>query len=132
MRNIETKVIAAAAGSGLGSFLGSFLIWLMGVFLWHGSDAADKATDTAALVPIPVSALVLAVITIAGTYLAGYNAPHTARPDLGEADPSAGVQNVYEAAPVGSVPAVSTPAEPEAPAAGAPPAATVSTEPSLP
>ena len=82
MRVIETKVIAAAAGSGAGAAVGSFLLWLLGVVVWHMPDTAAHATDAVAAVPGPVSAVVLAGLSIAGSAVGGYAAPHTSRPDL--------------------------------------------------
>lgn len=88
MRVIETKVIAAAAGSGAGAAVGSFLLWLLGVVVWHMPDTAAHATDAVAAVPGPVSAVVLAGLAIAGSAVGGYAAPHTSRPDLTDATES--------------------------------------------
>ena len=85
MKLIETKVIAAAAGSGAGAAVGSFLLWLLGVVVWHMPDTAAHATDAVAAVPGPVSAVVLAGLAIAGSAVGGYAAPHTPRPDLSAA-----------------------------------------------
>ena len=80
MNPIEAKVIAAIAGGGLGGAIGQFLLWLLGVLVWHASSSADKATAATAAVPGPVSMLLVALIAAVGAGLAGYMAPHTPRP----------------------------------------------------
>lgn len=84
---IEAKVIAAIAGGGLGGAIGQFLLWLLGVLVWHASSTADRATVATAAVPAPVSMLLVALIAAGGAGLAGYSAPHTSRP----ATPDSGV-----------------------------------------
>lgn len=79
MRNIETKVVAAAAGGGVGGALGPFILWLLGVLVWHVSDAADSASQAMAAVPTPIAALILAGLPAGLAWAAGYRAPHTAR-----------------------------------------------------
>jgi hypothetical protein len=69
---IETKVVAATAGAAVGEFV----LWLLGVTVWHVSSAADHASQAVGAVPTPVSALIL----MGATALAGYFAPHTPRP----------------------------------------------------
>lgn len=76
---IESKVVAAAAGGGAGLVASNFIIWLLGVTIFGASNAAEKAADALAAVPEPVSAIVGLVITVAGTFMAGYAAPHTDR-----------------------------------------------------
>jgi hypothetical protein len=80
MNPIEAKVIAAIAGGGLGGAIGQFLLWLLGVLVWHASSTADKATVATAAVPEPVSMLLVALVAAGGAGLAGYSAPHTSRP----------------------------------------------------
>lgn len=79
---IETKVITAATGSGLASAAGTFILWLLGVVLWHVPDTAGHAAEALGAVPTPVAAVVGICVTVGGTFLAGYVAPHTDRPDL--------------------------------------------------
>lgn len=74
---IETKVIAAAAGSGVGAAAGGFLLWLAGVLIWHQPNSAGAAAATVAAVPTPVSGLVLILLAVAGSAVSGYAAPHT-------------------------------------------------------
>jgi hypothetical protein len=80
MNPIEAKVIAAIAGGGLGGAIGQFLLWLLGVLVWHASNTADAATAATAAVPEPVSMLLVALMAAVGAGLAGYSAPHTDRP----------------------------------------------------
>ena len=80
MNPIEAKVIAAIAGGGLGGAVAQFLLWLLGVLVWHASNTADAATVATAAVPEPVSMLLVALIAAGGAGLAGYMAPHTSRP----------------------------------------------------
>ena len=81
-KNIETKVIAAAASAGFGGALGTFLTWLLGVVLWGAPANADAAVKASAAVPTPVSALLVVILAVLGAWLGGYAAPHTDRPDL--------------------------------------------------
>lgn len=108
MNTIETKVIAAAAGSGVGAATGGFLLWLAGVLIWHQSDAASAAAATVAAVPTPVSGLVLILLGVAGAALSGYAAPHTSRvPGAHSADsvsPSSAVTPASLAAAAPSAP----------------------------
>jgi hypothetical protein len=103
---IETKVIAAAGGAGLGGAFGTFVLWLLGVTFWHSSAAADKATEAVSSVPQPVAALIVIVVALIGSAIAGYVAPHTSRPDL-HAAPILGkalVDEPGDAAPVEPAP----------------------------
>ncbi len=79
---IEAKVIAAAAGSGLGAAVGTFLLWALGATVWGAPADAGHAATAAAAVPEPVGALLVIVVGILGAAVAGYAAPHTPRPDL--------------------------------------------------
>jgi hypothetical protein len=104
---IETKVIAAAGGAGLGGAVGTFALWLLGVLFWGSPASADKATVAVASVPEPVGALIVIVVSLVGAAFAGYRAPHTPRPDL-HAAPAAPVADVP--APAADVPAPADPA----------------------
>lgn len=88
--NIEAKVVAAAAGSGVGAAVGTFLLWLLGVTVWGQPVAADAAAKAVSAVPGPVAGLLVIVVSVVGAALGGYRAPHTARADLGESAPAAG------------------------------------------
>jgi hypothetical protein len=77
---IETKVVAATGGSIAATAVTPFILWLLGVNVWHASSTAGHAVDAVAAVPPPVSGLVLFVVSAAVTALAGYWAPHTSRP----------------------------------------------------
>jgi hypothetical protein len=79
---IETKVIAAAAGSGLGAALSTFLLWILGVTAFGASSGADQVAKALAAVPEPVGALLAILVGIGGAGIGGYVAPHTSRPDL--------------------------------------------------
>ena len=82
MKAIESKVIAAAAGSGLGAALSAFLLWVVGVTAFGASSAADQVPKALAAVPEPVGALLAILVAIVGAFIGGYAAPHTPRPDL--------------------------------------------------
>ena len=79
---VETKVIAGAAGAGGGAAVSAFLLWLMGCVLWGASWDSGGADEAIAAVPWPVSGLLGLVLTVAGSAIAGWLAPHTPRPDL--------------------------------------------------
>ena len=82
MKTIESKVIAAAAGSGLGAALSAFLLWVVGVTAFGASSTADQVPKALAAVPEPVGALLAILVAILGAFIGGYAAPHTSRPDL--------------------------------------------------
>jgi len=82
MNTVEAKVIAATAGSGLGAALSAFLLWIVGVFAFGASSAADQVPKALAAVPEPVGALLAILVAILGAFIGGYSAPHTSRPDL--------------------------------------------------
>lgn len=88
MKNIEQKVLAAVIGSGIGAALSQFLIWLLGVLVWHAPGGAEGATAAMAAVPGPVTGLVTAVFVVVGTFILAYRAEHTARPDLAKSEPA--------------------------------------------
>jgi hypothetical protein len=92
VRNLETKVLAACAGSGLGAAFAQFMLWFLAVLVWHAPDTAKAADSAPALVPGPVAWLITVLVSVLGAYLGGYNAPHTFRPDLSESN---GTVNVY-------------------------------------
>lgn len=79
---IESKVYAATLGSGAGAIVGSFLLWVLGVTLWHASSDAGQSVAAVSSVPAPVSGVVGLVLTVGGAFAAGYRAPHTDRPDV--------------------------------------------------
>ena len=66
MRNLEAKVIAAAAGSGLGAALSAFLLWVVGVLGFGASSAAEQVPKALASVPEPVGALLAILVAIVG------------------------------------------------------------------
>ena len=78
---VETKVVAGTAGAGAGAVVSQFVLWLLGCWAWGASWAADKAVDAVAAVPGPVSGLIVLVVTVIGSYVFGWLAPHTHRPD---------------------------------------------------
>ena len=82
MSTIETKVIAATAGSGFGAALSAFFLWIVGVFAFGASSSADQVPKALAAVPEPVGALLAILVAILGAFIGGYAAPHTHRPDL--------------------------------------------------
>jgi hypothetical protein len=79
MKTIETKVIAAGAGAGLGSAVGTFLLWLLAVTVWNAPNSATNAASAVAAVPAPVADLVLVVLAVLGAVVSGYIAPHSIR-----------------------------------------------------
>jgi hypothetical protein len=77
---VETKVVAAAGGSGAGATVATFTLWLLGVLAWHVPNSADRAGDAIAAVPSPVAGLILVVVSALGAALGGWLAPHTHLP----------------------------------------------------
>jgi hypothetical protein len=82
---IETKVIAATAGGATGGVVGSFVLWLLGVLVWHVPGDAKHAIDAMAAVPEPAGAFALFLLGGLLAFAGGYWAPHTHRPDLATA-----------------------------------------------
>ena len=80
MNKVETKVVAATAGSGAGAVLASFGLWMLGVTVWHVDSGADHAGEAVAAVPSPVAGLILLVVSGLGAAVAGWLAPHTPQP----------------------------------------------------
>lgn len=78
----ETKVVAAAAGGGVAAAAKDFILWLLGVTVWHAPNTAANAGTAVAAVPAPVATLTGVLLTAALVFISGYAAPHTARPDL--------------------------------------------------
>ena len=89
LANVETKVWAALAGGAGGGVLVSFLLWLLGITIWHVSSTAGSASVAMAAVPTPVADLLLIGVPALSAALAGYVAPHTSRPDLAPPAPPA-------------------------------------------
>lgn len=68
---IETKVIAATSGAGVGTAISGFILWILDTYAFGD-------------VPVPdaIVVLVWAVVPISVTFLSGFFAKHTPRPDL--------------------------------------------------
>ena len=79
IQKVETKVIAATAGGGAGGVVGTFVLWVLGAWLWRAGWGADQVDAALAAVPGPVSALVPLILGAAGAFIGGYSAPHTER-----------------------------------------------------
>lgn len=94
---VESKVYAATIGTGAGAVVAAFVIWLLGVIIWHAPFTSVGATEAAAAVPAPVTGIVALAITVGGTFLGGYRAKHTPRPPEPPA-PDAAVAAGWESA----------------------------------
>lgn len=62
---ISPKVVASAAGAGLGTAVSSLIVWLLGVLVWNQPWTAAAVNDAIAAVPTPVSGLVFLLVTAA-------------------------------------------------------------------
>lgn len=79
---IESKVYAATIGGAAGAAVAAFLLWVVGVSFF-GADTAAAASEAAvAAVPGPVAQFLRLLVTAGCTFLGGYMARHTVRPDL--------------------------------------------------
>jgi hypothetical protein len=76
----ESKVYGATIGGGAGATLTAFVLWLLGVLIWHVSSTAPAAGDAIAAVPLPVAGVLTGLITLGGVYGGGWLAKHTPRP----------------------------------------------------
>ena len=79
---VETKVYAALVGGVSGGAIGGFVLWLLGITVWHVSNAAASSGAAAAAVPPPVADILLWGLPGAVAWGAAWLAPHTSRPDL--------------------------------------------------
>jgi len=108
---IHPKARAAASGGGAGAVAATFVLWLLGVAIWHQPNGADQATAAIAAVPWPVAAVVLLAVPAAGAFLNSYTAPHLSQEVTGttpaEAPPAG-----QHAAPALTSPGGPTPEQP--------------------
>jgi len=77
---VEAKVYAATIGTGAGAVVSAFIVWLLGVIVWRAPFTAPGAAEAVASVPGPVTAIVGLVITVGSSFIGGYWAKHTPRP----------------------------------------------------
>lgn len=71
---VETKVKAAtAAGAGSAALITPFVVWLVDELFFNGAAPPD--------VPLPVVGLIGLVVTGVSTFVAGWFARHTPRPE---------------------------------------------------
>jgi hypothetical protein len=68
---IEPKVAAATAAASSAAVVVTFLLWLLGAYVFGGE------------VPLPVQGIVGLIVTSAATFLAGYYARHVDRVPAG-------------------------------------------------
>jgi hypothetical protein len=82
---IESKVYGGTIGTGAGAVISAFVVWLLGVTVWGAPPDSPGATEALAAVPSPVAAIVGLLITVGGSFVGGYLARHTPRPETTEA-----------------------------------------------
>lgn len=75
----EGKVWASTVGGTAGLTVSVFVLWLLGITVWHKSMSAEEATAAVSSVPAPVSAFIGLLITVGGVFIGGYMARHTPR-----------------------------------------------------
>jgi hypothetical protein len=73
---LETKVAASAGGAGVGGALAALLLYLLDMIVYDGGKWGES-------VPGVVTTAVVVVFAALGALVAGYRAPHTARPPTG-------------------------------------------------
>jgi hypothetical protein len=76
---VSPKVVASAAGAGLGTALSSLIVWLLGVLVWNQPWTAAAVNDAIAAVPTPVSGLVFLLVTAASAAGPGYRVADPSR-----------------------------------------------------
>ena len=69
---ISPKVISAAIGAGAGTIISTAILWAIGAGLYDAGATADRVDNAIAAVPTPLSALVFLIVTVACTFLPGY------------------------------------------------------------
>lgn len=75
LTRLETKVWAGAAGFLGGGQVGVFLVWLLGVLVWHAPNTADQADTAIRAVPWPAAELVPLFLAALTGVTAAYKAP---------------------------------------------------------
>jgi len=76
---ISPKVTTATVGAGTSGVIGTFVLWVTGLF-FGGSADASAVEATLAAVPAPVTMLVLVIVAAAFTFVAGYVKPDDRSP----------------------------------------------------
>jgi hypothetical protein len=66
------KVIASAAGAGVGATVSTLIVWLLGVVVWKQPMTAAAVNDAVTAVPSPVAGLILLLLTAASAAVPGY------------------------------------------------------------
>ena len=76
---LSPKVVASAAGAGLGTAISTLIVWLLGVLVWKQPWTAAAVNDAMAAVPTPVSGLVFLLVTAASAAGPGYRVTDPSR-----------------------------------------------------
>jgi hypothetical protein len=76
---LSPKVVASAAGAGLGTAISSLIVWLLGVLVWGQPGTAAAVNDAMAAVPTPVSGLVFLLVTAVSAAGPGYRVSDPSR-----------------------------------------------------
>ena len=76
---LSPKVVASAAGAGLGTAISSLIVWLLGVLVWDQPWTAVAVNDAMAAVPTPVSGLVFLLVTAGSAAGPGYRVADPSR-----------------------------------------------------
>lgn len=82
---VEGKVYSATIGSGIGVVMTPFILWLLGVTIWDVPIDAGAEFAAVAAVPTAVAAPIGVLVLMGSTFLGGYLAKHTPRPEITEA-----------------------------------------------
>jgi hypothetical protein len=77
----ESKVFGGSIGGGSGAVVTTFVLWLLGVFVWDAPSTSDASAFAVAAVPGPVSAFIGLLLIVGGAFLGGWLAKHTPRPE---------------------------------------------------
>jgi len=72
MNPISPKVWSAGIGAGAGTIISTFLLWLLGAFLFRAGSSADRVDNAIAAVPSPLAAVVVLAVTVGLTLLGAY------------------------------------------------------------
>jgi len=76
----ESKVFGGTIGSGAGTVVTTFVLWVLGVLVWGAPSASDASVQAVAAVPGPVSAFIGLILIVGGAFVGGWLAKHTPRP----------------------------------------------------
>lgn len=66
----DGKRTPAAGGAGGGAVFSSFILWILGTWIWDASANAENALEAISAVPTPVAGVIYVIVPAAFAYAA--------------------------------------------------------------